>query len=125
MPNFTGKSGGGPSAMKMYGKGKNPITMSKNPVKKVDEFEKIPSKPAPKGIDVHSKVSGLMLESNGKNVRQSMNIAGRTFVNKRNNKERTRDYIAKNQPKAVVPKDMPEGKKKRRTKRFEKKAMKS
>ena len=25
MPNFTGKSGGGPSAMKMYGKGKNPI----------------------------------------------------------------------------------------------------
>ena len=125
MPNFTGKSGGGPSAMKMYGKGKNPITMSKNPVKKVDEFEKVPSKPAPKGIDTYSKVSGLQLESNGKNVRQSMNIAGRTFVNKRNNKERTRDYIAKNQPKAVVPKDMPEGKKKRRTKRFEKKAMKS
>jgi hypothetical protein len=33
MPNFTGKSGGGPSTMKMYGKGKNPITMSKNMVK--------------------------------------------------------------------------------------------
>ena len=40
MPNFTGKSGGGPSAMKMYGKGKNPIknlgfikaeTLKKNP----------------------------------------------------------------------------------------------
>ena len=28
MPNFTGKSGGGPSAMKMYGKGKNPIMMT-------------------------------------------------------------------------------------------------
>jgi len=27
MPNFTGKSGGGPHAMKMYGKGKNPIKM--------------------------------------------------------------------------------------------------
>jgi len=27
MPNFTGKSGGGPHAMKMYGKGKNPIQM--------------------------------------------------------------------------------------------------
>ncbi len=25
MPNFTGKSGGGPHAMKMYGKGKNPL----------------------------------------------------------------------------------------------------
>jgi len=33
MPNFTGKSGGGPTTMKMYGKGKNPITMSKNMVK--------------------------------------------------------------------------------------------
>ena len=38
------------SAMPMYGKSQ------KNPVKKVEEFEKIPSKPAPKGIDVHSKV---------------------------------------------------------------------
>ena len=28
MPNFKGKSGGGPSAMKMYGKGKNPIMMT-------------------------------------------------------------------------------------------------
>ena len=28
MPNFTGKNGGGPSAMKMYGKGKNPIMMT-------------------------------------------------------------------------------------------------
>jgi hypothetical protein len=36
MPNFTGKSGGGPSTMKMYGKGKNPITMSKNMVKGPD-----------------------------------------------------------------------------------------
>ena len=27
MPNFKGKSGGGPSVMKMYGKGKNPIMM--------------------------------------------------------------------------------------------------
>jgi len=27
MPNFNGNSGGGPSAMKMYGKGKNPIKM--------------------------------------------------------------------------------------------------
>ena len=27
MPNFTGKSGGGPHAMKMYGQGKNPIQM--------------------------------------------------------------------------------------------------
>ena len=25
MPNFTGKSGGGPHAMKMYGEGKNPL----------------------------------------------------------------------------------------------------
>jgi hypothetical protein len=40
MPNFTGKSGGGPSVMKKYGKGKNPIknlgfikaeTLKKNP----------------------------------------------------------------------------------------------
>ena len=29
MPNFTGKSGGGPTAMKMYGAGKNPIMMTK------------------------------------------------------------------------------------------------
>jgi len=28
MPNFKGNSGGGPSAMKMYGKGKNPIMMT-------------------------------------------------------------------------------------------------
>jgi len=28
MPNFKGNSGGGPSAMKMYGKGKNPIKMT-------------------------------------------------------------------------------------------------
>ena len=28
MPNFTGKSGGGPHKMKEYGKGKNPIMMS-------------------------------------------------------------------------------------------------
>ena len=28
MPNFTGKSGGGPSVMKKYGKGKNPIMMT-------------------------------------------------------------------------------------------------
>jgi len=27
MPNFTGNSGGGPTAMKMYGQGKNPIMM--------------------------------------------------------------------------------------------------
>lgn len=27
MPNFKGRSGGGPSTMKMYGKGKNPIMM--------------------------------------------------------------------------------------------------
>ncbi len=28
MPNFTGKSGGGPHAMKIYGEGKNPIMMT-------------------------------------------------------------------------------------------------
>jgi hypothetical protein len=28
MPNFTGKSGGGPHLMKKYGQGKNPIMMS-------------------------------------------------------------------------------------------------
>ena len=33
MPKFTGKSGGGPSAMKKYGQGKNPIMM-KSPMKK-------------------------------------------------------------------------------------------
>ena len=40
MPNFTGKSGGGPSTMKMYGKGKNPITMSKNPVMMLGDLDK-------------------------------------------------------------------------------------
>ena len=28
MPNFKGNSGGGPSTMKMYGKGKNPIMIT-------------------------------------------------------------------------------------------------
>ena len=103
--------------------------MKKSPTKKLDdknkryrEIKKIPKKEI-KGVDVHSKISGLLLESNGKNVRQSMKIAGKTFVNKQNNKERTRDYIAKNQPKAEVPKDMPKGKKKETTKQFEKRAM--
>ena len=103
--------------------------MKKSPTKKLDdknkryrEIKKIPKKEI-KGVDVHSKISGLLLESNGKNVRQSMKIAGKTFVYKQNNDERTRDYIAKNQPKAKVPKDMPKGKKKETTKQFEKKAM--
>ena len=103
--------------------------MKKSPTKKLDdknkkyrEIKEIPKKEI-KGVDKHSKVSGLLLESNGKNVRQSMKIAGKTFVNKQNNKERTRDYIARNQPKAEVPKDMPKGKKKETTKQFEKKAM--
>lgn len=36
MPDFTGTSGGGPSVMKKYGKGKNPINMyGKPPTKKI------------------------------------------------------------------------------------------
>jgi len=116
---FTGKSkkpkkegGKSPMAKKLDDKNK----------KRYREIKKVPKKEI-KGVDRHSKVSGLLLESNGKKVRQSMKIAGRTFVNKQNNDERTRDYIAKNQPKAVVPKDMPKGKKKETIKQFEKKAM--
>lgn len=120
-------------AFKMYGK--SPMTKKicgKSAYKKVastdDEkkkFEKMPSKKA-KLIDQYSKVSGLQITSDGKEVRQSMTgPGGRTLVNKNTNREIDRDYRAKNQPKAVAPKDMPEGKKKRRTKRFEKRAMKS
>ena len=35
MPNFKGNSGGGPSAMKMYGKGKNPIMLTKEAKTKI------------------------------------------------------------------------------------------
>ena len=35
MPNFKGNSGGGPSTMKMYGKGKNPIMLTKEAQTKI------------------------------------------------------------------------------------------
>ena len=35
MPNFKGRSGGGPSTMKMYGKGKNPIMLTKEAQTKI------------------------------------------------------------------------------------------
>ena len=92
---------------------------------KNEELKKMPKKEA-KPIDTYSKVSGLQLTSGGKEVRQSMSVpGGKTLVNKRTNREIDRDYRVANQPKAKVSEDMPKGKKKRRTKRFERKAMKS
>ena len=35
MPNFTGKSGGGPHHMKKYGQGKNPIMLTKEGKEKI------------------------------------------------------------------------------------------
>ena len=92
---------------------------------KMKEFKKLPKKKA-KLIPEYSKVSGLQITSGGKEVRQSMaGPAGKTLVNKQTNREIDKDYRAANQPKAKLPEDMPKGKKKRRTKRFERRAMKS
>jgi hypothetical protein len=91
-----------------------------SPMKK----DKVASKKA-KSIDQYSKESGLQITSGGKEVRQSMTgPGGKTLVNKQTNREIDRDYRAANQPKAKVYEDMPKGKKKRKIKRFERKAMK-
>ena len=78
MPNFTEKSGGGPSAMKMYGKGKNPI-MFKSPMKDKKGYSKeaknllkvVPNKEAydklsekdKKGFNEAAKKAGLPMET--------------------------------------------------------------
>ena len=111
--------------------GKSPMTKKlcgTSAYKKVgsgDDSQKIKSKKA-KPIDTYSKVSGLQITSEGKEVRQSMTgPGGKILVNKQSNREIDRDYRVANQPKAKVSEDMPKGKKKRRTKRFERRAMKS
>ena len=115
-------------AFKMYGK--SPMTKKlcgKSAYKKVgsgDDTKKIKPKKI-KAIDEYSKVSGLQITSDGKEVRQAMaGPAGKTLVNKQTNREIDTDYRVANQPKAKLPEDMPKGKKKRRTKRFERRAMK-
>ena len=78
MPNFAKKSGGGPSVMKMYGKGKNPITF-KSPMKDKKGYSKeaknllkaVPNKEAynklsekdKKGFNVAAKKYGLPMET--------------------------------------------------------------
>ena len=115
-------------AFKMYGK--SPMAKKlcgKSAYKKVaggDDMRKIKSKKI-KAIDEYSKESGLQITSNGKEVRQSMTgPGGKTLVNKQTNREIDADYRMANQPKPK-PVDMSKVKKKRRTKRFERRAMKS
>jgi len=63
MPNFKGKSGGGPSAMKMYGKGKNPIMMKNAKPDYIDidkDGNKTESmKDAASGIKMYGKKSAV------------------------------------------------------------------
>ena len=62
MPNFKGNSGGGPSTMKMYGKGKNPIMLTKEAQTKImasDANPKFKKAIANSPIDMYGKKGSM------------------------------------------------------------------
>ena len=68
MPNFTGKSGGGPHHMKKYGQGKNPIMLTKEGKEKIMASDANPNFKkaiANSPIDMYGK-KGSMASMKGK-----------------------------------------------------------